>query len=264
MLGVSAMFVAACMILISVSFGAVLHLTLGLPPTGAVLCAVAALTGLVLCTIVAGFRRERTSADQVADLSRGIADLARQVTELGRRLAGMEGRVADALSRAEAATAPLSAEIGEIGEIVKELAQAVSTHEIALQEAAALPPYPAEPPSRAQDEARTSMPVLLSPAGNAKMQKWIDAGAEPGGTAMAAVVTADAPARSGFKSLAPAAATAVIRDAVEGNRVEFHLQPIVPCRNAKCAITRRWRGCAPQTANWCRPAISSTSPKPPG
>jgi cyclic-di-GMP phosphodiesterase, flagellum assembly factor TipF len=229
MLRVSAMFVAACMILIAVSFGAVLHLTLGLPLTGAVLCAVAALTGLVLCTIAASSWRERTSSDQVANLSRGIADLARQVTELGRRVAGMESKVADALARAQSATAPLSAEIGEIGEIVKELAEAVSAHEIALQEAATLPPYPAEPQPPAAEAARTAMPALLSPAGNAKVQKWMEADAEPGGTMRPVAVTVPEPSRSGagFKSLAPAAAGTAIRDAVEANRVEFHLQPIV-------------------------------------
>src|SRR5712672_98461 len=124
MVRVSAVFVAACMVLICASFGAVLHLTFGLPVAEALLCAIAALTGLAFCTLTASTWRGRwASSGQIIELSRGVADLARQVVELGRRVATIEGKVTDAVDRAEAATEPLSAEIGEIGVLIKQLAE---------------------------------------------------------------------------------------------------------------------------------------------
>src|SRR5579864_8127519 len=105
MVRVSAVFVAACMVLICASFGAVLYLTFALPANEATVVAIAALTGLALCTIAASSWRNRwASVGQVAELSRGIADLARQMVELGRRVASVETKVAAAVERAEAAT----------------------------------------------------------------------------------------------------------------------------------------------------------------
>lgn len=237
MLRVSAIFVAACMTVISASFGAVLHLTLGLPVTGAIVCAIAALTGLSLCTIAAGTWRGPPASAQIAELSRGMADLARQVSELGRRLAAIEGKAAEALARAESATAPLSTEIGEIGVIVKELAEAVSAHELALQGGAVPLPDAAAPASLAPAPAGTpsTVPVLASAAaGDAKPQahKPPPGGGDPGGGGPAGSDPAGANASTpitepGFKGLAATAATNIIREAIEANRLEFHLQPIV-------------------------------------
>src|SRR6266853_4601772 len=124
MVRVSAVFVAACMVLICASFGAVLYLAFGLPATGSLVAAIAALTGLAFCTITATSWRGRwASPGQIVELSRGTADLARQVVELGRRVATMEGKVGRAVERAEAAAAPLSAEIGEIGVLITQLAE---------------------------------------------------------------------------------------------------------------------------------------------
>ena len=113
----------ACMMLISASIGAVLYLLGGLTVSGAAVCAIAAMTGIGLCTIAASRRSAGVSSSQITELSRGIADLARQVAELGRRVAAMEGRVAEAQSRAVEVAAPLSAEIGELGELIKQLAE---------------------------------------------------------------------------------------------------------------------------------------------
>src|ERR1700678_2952131 len=131
---VAAGFVAMCMVLISASCGAVLYLTFGLPPTAALICSIVALTGLALCTIAAwSWRGRNATSDQGADLSRGISDLARQVAELGRRVAGMEDKVNDAVDRADMATEPLTSEIGEIGVLIKQLAESVSAHDAMLQ-----------------------------------------------------------------------------------------------------------------------------------
>ena len=71
--------------------------------------------------------RDRSDlGDQIADLSRGTADLSRQVAELGRRLAAIEGQGQSAADTARAATAPISAELSELGSLVKQLAETVA------------------------------------------------------------------------------------------------------------------------------------------
>jgi cyclic-di-GMP phosphodiesterase TipF (flagellum assembly factor) len=132
MLRFSAIFVAACMVLISASFAAVLYLILALPIVGALLCGIAALCGLALCTIVASALREANpSSARIVDLSRGVADLARQVAELGRRVAVMEGKVEGAVEQTN--TSELITELDEIGVLIRQLAEQVSAHDVALQ-----------------------------------------------------------------------------------------------------------------------------------
>jgi cyclic-di-GMP phosphodiesterase, flagellum assembly factor TipF len=245
MVRVSAVFVAACMVLICASFGAVLHLEFGLRLVDALVSAIAALTGLALCTIVGNIWRGRwASSGQIVELSRGIADLARQVVELGRRVATIEGKVGEAVERAEAATEPLSAEIGEIGFIIKQLAESVSAHEFALQiggapaasaqgapgvslgtatgVALARPglssvaePKPVAPTMPVAPKRREPGPVSGVPSGAASD---IDMG-EP------AAPREDA--AKGLKGLTMEAAIAAVREAIEANRLEFYLQPIL-------------------------------------
>ncbi len=240
MVRVSAVFIAACMVLICASFGAVLHLTFGLPVAEALVAAIAALTGLAFCTIAANTRRGRwASSGQIVELSRGVADLARQVVELGRRVATIEGKVADAVERAEAATEPLSAEIGEIGVIIKQLAESVSAHELALQSGGALhsnatapasapdpgaahrtAPSPAEPKAvqpRRREPAAVSV-VTMSGVTVPGMTGDVDMG-EPAASGPSA--------GAGFKGLATETAAGIVREAVEANRLEFYLQPIL-------------------------------------
>ena len=66
--------------------------------------------------------------DQIADLSRGTADLARQVAEISRRLNAMEA-MSHRQQRARGAVDPLAAEIGELGALVKQIAETVASHE---------------------------------------------------------------------------------------------------------------------------------------
>ena len=91
MLRLTAIFIAACMVVIAASAGAVGYLVFGLAGADAAIVAIAILTGLVLYNTVATRMRDRSDVgDQIADLSRGTADLARQVAELGRKLAAFE------------------------------------------------------------------------------------------------------------------------------------------------------------------------------
>ena len=238
MVRVSAVFVAACMVLICAAFGAVLYLTFGLPATEALVSAIAALTGVAVSTLTASAWRGRfASPGQIVDLSRGVADLARQVIELGRRVASMEGKVADAAERAEAAAEPLTAEIGEIGVLIKQLAESVSAHELVLQNGGTLLPPGAVPAAPA---APASDPVVGAPASRQDAPSPAEhkpAASRPreAGAGHRAVNHVDTgePAASvqnvgvGFKGLAVEAATGVIRDAIEANRLEFFLQPIL-------------------------------------
>lgn len=253
MVRVSAVFVAACMVLICVSFGTVLYLTFGLSATEALVAALAALTGLVVCALVAnnGGRRG-ASPTQIVELSRGVAELARQVVELGRRVAAMEGRVTDAVERAAVAE-PLAAEIGEIGVLIKQLAESVSAHELELQYRKTLPLDRAvsgesasggaaathrSPTTSAENKnsaAHKSLAELNSimarppesvPAGGAANAAGASGPAMSAPTAGAHAGGAEK-ARLGFRGLAMEAAIAVVREAIEANRLDFFLQPIL-------------------------------------
>src|SRR5262249_41739371 len=117
----SAIFVAICMVLIAGSIGAVLYLRFGLSGPESAVIALAALTGLAIYNGVTGRTRDRGDFDgQVGDLARGTTDLARQVAELSRRLAAIEGKTKAAVETTLAATAPINAEIGEVGGLIQQ------------------------------------------------------------------------------------------------------------------------------------------------
>jgi len=256
MVRVSAVFVAACMMLICASFGAVLYLTFGLPATGAVVSAIAALTGVAVCMVTANTWRGRfASPGQIVELSRGVADLARQVVELGRRVAAMEGKVADAIEQADAATEPLTAEIGEIGVLIKQLAEAVSSHESVLQNAGTLSSSGAPPAAPAFDPGAGAEAPYQGPSSAAEPKPVAARRREVGpASGPADDVHKGDPAASvhkagsvpdpdlGFKGFSVEAATGAVREAIEANRLEFLLQPILTLPQRKVrfyeALTR--------------------------
>ena len=151
---ISAIFIAACMVLIAGSIGAVLYLGFGTDSSTAAIVALAALTGMALFNSVGNRLRDRNDlGDQIADLSRGTADLARQVAELSRRLNAAEIKIA-APARGRSQTDPLVTEIGELGGLVKQIAETVAGHAAILQKPAALaarmaPNVPKAEPARA-------------------------------------------------------------------------------------------------------------------
>ncbi len=102
--------------------------------------ALAALTGMALYNAVSNRLRDRGDlGDQIADLSRGTADLARQVAEISppAQRRGNQGRHRRR-NRARAATDPIAAEIGELGGLVKQIAETVAAHADRIAEAKAL------------------------------------------------------------------------------------------------------------------------------
>src|ERR1700720_3817375 len=131
---VGAILLALCMLIIAGLAGAAvyLYLDLGMLEAATVAIAILALLGLYH-TVSSRFGLRSAVSRQLADLSRGGADLARQVAEMGRRLAALEGKFETALDQTRAVTDPLTVETGELGTLVKQLAETVAGHQTILQ-----------------------------------------------------------------------------------------------------------------------------------
>jgi cyclic-di-GMP phosphodiesterase, flagellum assembly factor TipF len=128
-----ALFVAVCMTVIAASAGVVLYFAYGFSGAEAIIIAIAALTALALYNAVSTHANVRSVVGpQLADLSRSNADLARQLAEAGRRLAAVEAKLERSLAKGEATAEPLAFEISELGALVDQLAESVSTHESRL------------------------------------------------------------------------------------------------------------------------------------
>jgi len=211
MIRISTIFVGICMLLVAASLGLILYSMAGISGPESAVVALAALTFLILYNVVSMRLRDRSDVgSQIADLSRGTADLARQVAEFGRRLAAVEGRVVSANSAGADRIQGVVNEIGELGGLVRQLAASVAGHEDLLAtiqaNAAAAPPAPtlvfedARPVAASSgDETRTVLP--------------------PAPTPVATVETA--PSRNQTQMLA------AVRAAVDENRIDIYLQPLV-------------------------------------
>jgi cyclic-di-GMP phosphodiesterase TipF (flagellum assembly factor) len=205
----------------------------------------AVLTALVMMNSLTGRTRDRGDlGGQIADLSRGTADIGRQVSELDRRLVALENGVAGALERSRAATEPLATEIGELGELVKDLADAVSAHEQMLESAirsatparlAPVPPapVPAQPAPYVPAASYTPEPPR---------QDYVDL-TEPVPQPAPAAAPAAQPYDTGyFRGRDSGAVVAELARAIEANRIDLYLQPIVTLPQRKVryyeALTR--------------------------
>ncbi len=210
-------FVAICMVIIAASAGAVAFLYAGLDTVAAVAVALATLTVLALYNrFSAGIGSRPNVSNQVADLSRGAEGLARHVAEMGRRLAAMEGKVENALNRTRAATDPLAMEIGELGTLVRQLAETVAAHQTALAELARSAPL--SPPPQ----------VFVAPsvAAEPEPEREPEPAVAPPPPSEPEIKIATIEAGS-FKGLTNEAALATIRSAIEASRIDLYLQPIV-------------------------------------
>ncbi len=201
MVRINAIFIAVCMVLIAASIGAVLYLAFKMDASIAGLVALAALVAMALYnTISSRINDRRTLGDQIADLSRGTADLARQVGEMARKLNAMESKVDKAVDRARSATEPLAAEMGELGTQVHQLAETVTSHAIALQKQGAMPAPPAAEPV-------------------------VPASAADGALNLTERETVGGPPP--FQGLTREGVAELITSAVDGDRIDLYLQPIV-------------------------------------
>src|SRR6202789_63503 len=130
MIRISTIFIAICMVLVAASLGLILYSVAGISGTESAIAALTALTFLILYNAVSMRLRDRTDVGgQIADLSRGTADLARQVAEFGRRLAAVEGKVVSANSAGSDRIQAVSAQIRELGGLVKEPPASVAHHD---------------------------------------------------------------------------------------------------------------------------------------
>jgi cyclic-di-GMP phosphodiesterase, flagellum assembly factor TipF len=220
---ISTIFVAICMVLVAASLGLVLYSLAGISAMESAIVALTALTFLILYNAVSMRLRDRSDVGgQIADLSRGTADLARQVAEFGRRLALVEGRVVSANSANADRVQTVSGEIAELGVLVQQLAVSVASHDDMLASGA-----PAAPVNEQPNHRQKQSPFVA------------DAAQDPDQpVAAAAAFGADAPAggRSSAQILA------AVKNALEANRIDIYLQPMVTLPQRKVrfyeAVTR--------------------------
>ncbi len=218
MIRISTIFVAICMVLVAASLGLVLFSVAALSMSESAIVALTALTFMILYNAVSMRLRDRSDVGgQIADLSRGTADLARQVAEFGRRLAAVEGRLVSANSTHADRVQTVAGEIAELGVLVQQLAVSVANHDELL--ASGVPAAPAlrnERDYRQADAADIpATPVSESPA-------------RPEGAA--------SDDRSNAQILA------AVKNAIEANRLDIYLQPMVTLPQRKVrfyeAVTR--------------------------
>jgi len=273
-------FVAICMALIATSLGAALYFVAGFSGAESMMVAMVALTGLGLYNTMSARVRDRTDiAAQIADLSRGTADMGRQMAELGRRLAAAEVKVGTAVDMAVAAAKPVAAEIEELGALIKQLAETVALHDIALGSSPLAPTSPgtsdeaANPPGKSGSRLASKTGSNPGPDSTAKSTSastslsksaskstsgstWASA-ARAAGTAapdsarhrmnFAELEPEPEPAytklESGpFKGMERDDVSAMLLSAIEANRLDLYLQPMVTLPQRKVrfyeALTR--------------------------
>src|SRR5579863_328665 len=203
MVRIGAIFIAFCMVLIAVSIGAVLYLRFGFTVADAGLVALGVLSALAVYSAVAGRKSDRAEVNnQVSSLARGSGDIARQVAEFGRRLSVVESKVETALDKAQNTAQPLATEIEELSRLVKQLAVSVAQHELAL--------------ARAPDEEQAA------PAGSADVLAAAANAAEQ--SSAATPMLRKIPA---FSGLDRDGVIALVRSAIDDQKIDLYLQPIV-------------------------------------
>ena len=225
MIRISTIFIAVCMVLVAASLGLVLYSVAGITGTESAIVALTALTFLILYNAVSMRLRDRTDVgSQIADLSRGTADLARQVAEFGRRLAAVESRVASVNSAGADRIQAVVGEINELGVLVKRLAVTVAGHDDILS---------AGPPPAARAVGGDGEPQkeasLAAESPKAEGPKLVEA-------PPVAANEKPAPSRSQTQILA------ALRAAIDANRIDIYLQPMVSLPQRKVrfyeAVTR--------------------------
>jgi cyclic-di-GMP phosphodiesterase TipF (flagellum assembly factor) len=225
MIRISTIFIAICMVLVATSLGLVLYSMAGVSGTESAIVALTALTFLILYNAVSMRLRDRTDVgSQIADLSRGTADLARQTAEFGRRLAAVEGRVTSANSIGADRIQAVVGEINELGGLVKQLAASVASHDDILS--SGTPAAAPAPANKAEDGRQKELPPPSDDTGT------LAATAAP----PVAVIAPPAASPSHAQVLA------AVKNAIEENRIDLYLQPMVSLPQRKVrfyeAVTR--------------------------
>ena len=263
MVRISAFFIAVCMVLIAVSLGIVVYLRFGFTGAESALVALGVLTALAVYNAVSARLRDRAEATaQISTLSRSSGDLARQFAEFGLRLNAMETNVEHVLERSLQAAQPLAAEIEELSTLVKQLADSVAAHQLAIgrigakyeavaaerqaaSAAAAAAPVPtpvaaptvAPAPRAAPAAAPAVAAVIAEPAAAPAASLAASLAAAPAAV-VAELAAAPAPAAPApavraessvpaFAGLDRAGIIATVGAAIDSGRIDLYLQPIV-------------------------------------
>jgi len=232
MIRISTIFIAICMVLVAASLGLILYSVAGISGSESAIVALTALTFLILYNAVSMRLRDRTDVgSQISDLSRGTADLARQVAEFGRRISAIEGRLASVNSAGSDRIQTVVNEISELGGLVKQLATSVAGHEDQLATLQTVVPAPAIEAAPVQDKPEVETPKEPP----APVAEKLVAPVRPVPVAPAAAAEA-APSRSQNQTLT------TVRTALEENRIDIFLQPMVTLPQRKVryyeAVTR--------------------------
>ncbi len=195
MIRISTIFIAICMVLIAASLGLILYSVAGLSSSESAIVALTALTFLILYNAVSMRLRDRTDVGgQIADLSRGTADLARQVAEFGRRMGAIEAKLSTTDSSGQDRIQSVMGEIGELGSLVKQLADSVAAHDDILSGAA----------------GTVTSAAIMAPQGAADVVDISVAEKPP------------APANLNNVQILVA-----VKNAIEASRIDLYLQPMV-------------------------------------
>jgi cyclic-di-GMP phosphodiesterase TipF (flagellum assembly factor) len=253
-----AIFVVVCMVVIAASAGATVYLGFGFTGTEAIIVALSVATALGLYNTFSTRMGVRSMVgSQLSELSRSNFEIARQMNDLGKRLSAVEGRVEGVQHRARAAIDPLAVEISELGTLVRQLAETVATYETRFGEAAAAQTANAQTanaqaaPAPAVAEAVRPAPAPLPPAQPVAAAPEPAPAAEPLPTLVEDIVQAVSPTPIAVPAPPPAAPEpapqpepvvaaavaasnaedearlAAIRSAIDANRIDLYLQPIV-------------------------------------
>jgi cyclic-di-GMP phosphodiesterase, flagellum assembly factor TipF len=194
----SSIFIALCMVLIAASVGGILFLAFKFDGMTAAIAAVAALVCMAMYNTMSNRLRDRGEVgDQIADLSRGTADLAKQVAEIGSRLNAVEANVSATVNQARGAVDPLAEELGELGTLVRQLADTVAGHDAALRQ--------------------SGVPRPIAPVAYSSRQRMAAPAPEPEPTRM------PEPPRAKPRWIS----AETVLQAIEGHRLDLYLQPIV-------------------------------------
>jgi len=190
---IGTIFIIVCMTLIAASIGAALHFIAGIQSSEAAYISLAILFALMTCEVVASRNRDRAEiAERFEELSRASSDIAREVGVLGRRVAALESTAGADL---KSITAPFAREIGELAELVEDLAESVAVHDAIIS----TPP----PGLAAQPEAA------------------------PQGAVAAKSAPVPAQALGPFAGKSEQELAAIIREAIAEDRIDLYLQPVV-------------------------------------
>jgi cyclic-di-GMP phosphodiesterase TipF (flagellum assembly factor) len=205
MIRISTIFIAICMVLIAASLGLMVHSLAGLTVSESAIVALTALTFLILYNAVSMRLRDRTDVgSQIADLSRGTADLARQVAEFGRRMSALEARVSANDANGQERVQTVAGEISELGSLVKHLASSVAAHDDMLANAASVIQVQQTAPAPAAAPETSPAPAV---------------------DVVATIPAAETPQPS--PALTNSQLLVAVRNAIEANRIDLFLQPMV-------------------------------------